>query len=132
MTDLTHATQPARTRTSTGASASHPQTRRSPLRWIAILATLAFAGFLSLFSFDQPLLSIGFLMQNIPTIIVLIGAGLAWHRAWMGAAWLGCASIAALIWFPPLRDHLDWFLVINVPPMALAVMLAIDAMRNRR
>lgn len=114
------------------AATSRSNSQRSVLRWVAIIAALAFAGFLAMFSFDEPVLSIDFVMHNIPSMIVLIGAALAWHRAWVGAAWLAAASIAALIWFPPLREHLDWFAAINLPPMVIALMLTIDGLRSRR
>lgn len=105
--------------------------RRRPLVWVAVIAAAAFAVFLALFSLDTPPFTPGFIMHNIPTLIVLIGAALAWWRSWAGAAWLAAAAILAIIWFEPFRQRLDWLLVIPGPPLIIALLLMIDALRRR-
>lgn len=104
--------------------------RRGPAVWCAVVGSIAFAGFLSLFSLEPPVTLIGLAMQNIPTLVMLIGAALAWRLSWMGAAWLAAAALASVFVFATWRSW-DTLLLISAPPMALAALLIIDAVRRR-
>lgn len=108
-----------------------PSRRRGLLQWLGVISTLAFAAFLGMFSLDEPVFSLGFLMHNIPAIIVLIGALLGWWRAWAGAAWLAVAGVAAIIFMHDGWQHWTWPLVINVPPLVLAALFAAAAALRR-
>ena len=107
-----------------------PWLGRGPLVWFAVLASVAFAGFLFMFSLAPPVTFIGLVMQNIVTLVMLIGAALAWWRSWAGAAWLAAASVASVLVFGTWQ-YWDRLLVISAPPMVLAVLLLIDTVRRR-
>jgi hypothetical protein len=70
-------------------------------------------------------------MQNIPPMIIFIGAALGWWRSWAGAAWLGLVAIVGLMLFHTWH-HWTWPLVINAPPIALSALFAIDAVRTKQ
>lgn len=53
------------------------------LYWSPRLLTIAFAAFLALFAPSSSL--IGFLMQLIPSLLVLAVLAIAWRREWFGA-----------------------------------------------
>lgn len=128
---MSHAlTVPSSTSSSPGRTSIGVQ-RRGPLRWLCVFGCIAFAGFLAMFSFDTPVFTIGFVMHNIPTMIVLIGAALAWWRAWAGAAWMFAACVAGVIFYQGFNGRWDWMAAIIGPPLIIAVLLAIDAVRRR-
>ena len=107
-----------------------PWLDRGPLVWFAVVASIAFAGFLAMFSLAPPVTFIGLIMQNIVTLVMLIGAALGGWRSWAGAAWLAAASIASVVVFGTWQ-YGDRLLVISSPPMVLALLLMIDAIRRR-
>ncbi len=50
------------------------------IRWIARILSILLILFFLIMSFDEPIFSLGFLMHNIPTIIILILAIIAWKK----------------------------------------------------
>lgn len=130
---MSHALSASSSTPSTSSAGRTPVVphRRSPLQWICVIACIVFAGFLMMFSFDTPVFTVGFVMHNVPTMIVLLGAVLAWWRAWAGAAWMFAACIAGLAFYQGFAGRWDWMVAIIGPPLLIALLLAFDAVRTR-
>lgn len=104
----------------------------SVLTWLPRILSFAFMGFLMLFSFDvfAPDVSVGqallgFLMHNIPVIVLAVIVALAWRREWVGAVIFAAAGFlyaALLISDKGLRDYTpSWIAIISVPALAVGV-----------
>lgn len=99
--------------------------------WCAIIGSVALALFWGIFSLDEPLFSIGFVMHNIPSMVVLIGGALGWRWPWIGAAWLAAAAAMSLLLFRH-APSLQYLPLVTLPPAVLAGLFALDALKNPR
>lgn len=105
--------------------------RRGWPGWCGIIGTVALALFWGMFSLDEPLFSLGWLMHNLPAMVIAVGAWLAWRRPGFGALWLFVAAAGTLPLFRPWL-RLDTLLITTVPLVILSNLLAMESLRNRR
>lgn len=101
------------------------------LLWSPRILTIAFAGFLSLFSLDvfsetsgfwKTSLALG--MHLIPVVVVLIILALAWRWAWTGAILYALAAFAYGL--KSLPAHPSWFLAIGIPLLAISGLFLVN------
>lgn len=99
------------------------------LRWAPRIACILFAAFLSLFSldvFDQHAgfweTAGGFLVHNIPTVVIIIILLLSWKKPWIGGIGFAALGIAWFSFVPGESLHP----VIYVPVFIIAAMFFLD------
>ncbi len=94
-------------------------------RWAARVLSILLILFFLMFSFDEPILSLGFLMHNVPTAIILIAAIVAWKHNRVGGIFYLIIGIASIFAFN-VRKHTE-ALLITLPFLLIgALYLAIS------
>ena len=73
------------------------------------------------FSFDEPLISIGFLIHLIPTVIFAGCLVLAWFKPKMGGALFALAGLGTIIVFNTYREFFV-FLVVSIIPIIIGTL----------
>lgn len=89
-----------------------------------ILSILLIFYFL-MFSFDETIFSIGFLMHNIPTLIILVAAITAWKKPLIGGILFILIALAATIFFKTYQDIIVFFLI-SLPLLLIAGLFIAD------
>jgi hypothetical protein len=97
-------------------------------RWAARILSILLILFFLVFSFDEPIFSLGFLMHNIPTIIILIAAIIAWKREKAGGIIYLLLGIFSIFFFN-IREHLQAFLI-TAPFILIGILFLISAKKD--
>lgn len=85
------------------------------------ILSVAIVAFFLLMSFDEPILSVGFLMHNIPTLIMTIPLVLFWrNNLWSGIIYLVLA-IATAIFFHTYTEFIS-FLIVTMPFLLVSIL----------
>jgi hypothetical protein len=79
-------------------------------RWAARILSILLILFFLIMSFDEPVFSVGFLMHNIPTIVILIAAIVAWKREKAGGIIYILLGITTVFLFN-IREYLQALLI---------------------
>jgi len=100
------------------------KTARQTLLWMPRVLGILFTAFISLFSLDVFEIGGGFwatlggfLIHNIPTIVLLAALIIGWHREWVGAV----GFLAAGLWFLRMANPGDWLFVLVFVGIPLVV-----------
>jgi hypothetical protein len=94
-------------------------------RWAARVLSILLILFFLMFSFDEPILSLGFLMHNVPTAIILILAIIAWKYERAGGIVYILLGIAAMIFFN-VRELIQGLLVV-LPFIVIGVLYLLSS-----
>lgn len=86
---------------------------------------ILFIIFFIIFSFDEPIFSIGFLMHNIPTLFLLITVIIAWKKSLTGGLILLGLTIIGTFFFRTYQE-IQIFSMLSLPPLIISALFLTD------
>ncbi|MBD3251224.1 hypothetical protein GF380_02005 [Candidatus Uhrbacteria bacterium] len=95
------------------------------LRWIARVISILTIGCFLMFSLDEPIFSIGFLIHNIPTILLAMALTVAWNNEQLGGALFIILAFGTIFQFNTYRE-LPSFLIITLPLLLIGSLFFIS------
>jgi len=98
---------------------------KKTITWLPRILAMLFILFFLLFSFDESIFSIGFLMHNIPTLILMAALAISWKKPFIGGIiYLAIAIIT--IFFFDTYEHILSFLLITLLPTIIGGLFITD------
>ena len=99
------------------------------LKFIPRAIAILYIMFITLFAFDEIILSLGFLIHLIPTFIFLGILVVAWFRQKVGGILFILAGIATIIAFDTYEQALS-FITITMAPIIIGVLFLLSKRNN--
>jgi hypothetical protein len=93
--------------------------------WLPRVLALMLFAFYTLFTFDEPVLSIGFLIHNIPGLIILAATAVAWKKPLIGSIIFDILGIVTIFFFNTYRETLN-FLTLSLPFFIVSGLFIVD------
>lgn len=95
----------------------------SLLRWVPIVLMITLAIFMEIFAFDEPILSLGFLIHSIPSLLILVIALVSYYKPLIGGILFVILGIATVFFFDTYENIFSFF-IISMPLVLMGLMLA--------
>jgi hypothetical protein len=112
------------------------QSKNNIVRWAPRVFTIFLALFLMLFSLDvfdgqssAGEMALGFMIHNIPSMILLLILWVAWNREWVGAVIFPLLGLAYFLYVP----HAHWTVYLSISlPLVVNGLLFLLAWNSRK
>lgn len=89
--------------------------KKLKLIWIPRILAILYIIFISLFALDVPILSMGFLIHLLPTLILSGCLIVAWFKPKIGGILFALAGIGTIIVFNTYRELITLFTISIIP-----------------
>ncbi|MBN2567768.1 hypothetical protein JXB02_06830 [Candidatus Woesearchaeota archaeon] len=103
---------------------------RGTLWWLPRVLGILYILFISLFAFDVPILSIGFLMHMLPSLLLVVALVIGWRWPIVGGWIFLMMGIAFVFFFNTYRQILS-LLLISGPPIVLGVLFLAEGHKGQ-
>ena len=101
------------------------------LVWLPRVLGILFIIGISIFAFDEPILSVGFVIHLIPSLVLVILLITAWRSACVGGILFMVVGLASLFLFHTYQ-HIAGFLVVSLPPIVIGTLFLVSWYQQRK
>lgn len=105
------------------------KTKKKLLYWIPRILSIIAIIFISIFAFDEPLASLGFLIHLLPSFILIIILIIAWKWEFIGGIIYIAIGIVFTIFFKTYEDIIV-FLLISLPWIIIGVLFILNSKKK--
>jgi hypothetical protein len=91
------------------------------LFWITRFLAVLFICFITIFAFDTPIFSIGFLIHLIPTFILIITTLIAWKNGKIGGIIFIVLFLISILFFNSYKN-ISNFLIVSFPLLIIGLL----------
>lgn len=114
-----------------------PMTISVVVKWIPRILSLLLIALFFLMSFDMFTQdqfklfeqSVGFVISNIPTVLLMLGLFVSWYKPLYGAIFYLFFGIIGTVFFNAMENPLIWA-IITAPTVIIAIMYYVDSRSN--